>query len=117
MKVLKIITNIFYATGCIIVLVLGAISVFGSGEPVFPEAMIPYSWRETAFIWLAVGSVPMLAACFAVFFLNRTYFKPKKLIYKLTVFIPGMVCLCCAVFILAFIAYWYIGFFIVNVLR
>jgi hypothetical protein len=61
-KTIKYLANAVYAVGVAIFLGLGATALFGSREYIDPEAMIPTTWRERAFWWLAMGAIPMLLA-------------------------------------------------------
>ncbi|WP_207753455.1 hypothetical protein [Sporosalibacterium faouarense] len=69
-KTIKIISNVIYTAGIITVLYLGVICLFGSNEVVDSTAMIPFTWKERAFIWIALGTVPMNIACIAVYKFN-----------------------------------------------
>ena len=108
MKHFKTISNIVYTIGCIMVLVLGFTCFLGPKEIVNPNAMLLISFREQAFYLLAFGSVPMLAACFAVYFLNKIHLQQKKLLKFFLVFIPGIICAGCVIFIIGVVLYGFI---------
>ena len=110
MKAFKIISNIIYAIGCVIVLLLVLMCFFGPTEIYNPNAMLPHSWREQAFYVLAFGTFPMLAACFAVYFSNKMHKQSKKALKFFAVFAPGIICLGCILFIIGVI----IAAFIIN---
>jgi len=69
-KTVRIIFNSIYGIGAAIVIALCGIALFGSDQPVNPDAMIPLSPKEQAFIWLVFGTIPMLLACMAVYKFN-----------------------------------------------
>lgn len=81
---LKIASSIIYIVGAIITLVLSIIFLFRCQMVLNPEAMLPMHLYEQAFIWLSVGAVPMLAACFGVYhsydISNSTYLKRKAIL-------------------------------------
>lgn len=95
----RVLSNVVYGIGAAIALALGLIACFGSNEPVFPEAMLPYSQKELAFLWLSLGAIPMMAACFAVYKFNALGNGPHKVRNCILVFLPGFVCCACALFI------------------
>ena len=108
MKLFKTFSNMVYIMGCVVVLALSFMCLFGSKEMVNPEAMLPHSWREQAFYWLAFGSVPMLAACFSVWVSNRIYQQSNNILKFFLVFIPGIICSGCALFTIGVILYGFI---------
>ena len=99
-KTLKIISNAVYTVGVVIVLCLGTISIFGSNEPINSTAMIPFTWKEQAFIWLALGTVPMLLACMAVYKFNVIKSCAHKKRNFIFIFLPGFICSACALFLI-----------------
>ena len=102
----KIISVGVYAVGAAIVLCLGAVALFGSTETAFPESMLLLSWREVAFAWLMWGSIPMLAACGAVYaFCDIKNSLHKRRNFWL-IFLPGFICFGCA---LSIIGLWIVG--------
>lgn len=110
-KTIKITANIIYAVGAIIALVLVCVFLFGSSEPLNPEAMIAFSWKEQAFIGLAIGSIPMFLACMAVYRFNNVKESPNKKRTFCLVFLPGFVCGACALFIVGILATGYVNMF------
>ena len=99
-KALKFAANSVYTVGVAIALCLGTISLFGSNQVVYPEAMIPYTWREQAFIWLAFGTVPMLLSCMAVYACNNIKNSTNKKRDFIFIFLPGFICSACALFVI-----------------
>jgi len=99
----RIISKAVYFCGVLMVMFLGLISLFGSKSPIFPEAMIAYSWRESAFIWLAFGSVPMLIACAAA---RRQFGGSRK--KHAIIFLPGLISGGCGMYIFGLIAVMYV---------
>ena len=70
LKTARILSDIVYGIGAAIVITLFGITLFGSDQPANPDAMIPASPKELAFIWLAIGTILMLPACMAVYKFN-----------------------------------------------
>ena len=102
-KTLKIVTNAVYTVGVVITLCLGTISLFGSNKSIDPTAMIPITWKERAFIWLALGTVPMLMACMAVYKFNAIKNSTHKKRNFILIFLPGFICSACAIFVIGVI--------------
>ena len=98
-----IIANTVYAIGVMLVICLGSIALFGSGEPVNPDSMMRYSWRNMAFFSLAIGTIPMLAACTAVYKLNNVKSSARKKSRFLLLFLPGFICSACMLFVIGII--------------
>lgn len=98
-KSVKIISNIVYGIGVIIVICLAFTALFGSDRITNPDAMIPLTWKERAFIWMAAGSIPMLLACMAVYKLNELKNSTHKKSYFFIIFLPGFICGACLLFI------------------
>ena len=111
-KPIKITANIIYSLGVIIVLMLGCMFLFGSREPINPEAMLAFSWREQAFIGLAFGSIPMLLASFFVYRFNNIKESPHKKWLFCLIFLPGFICGACALYIAGILAGGYINMFV-----
>ena len=99
-KTARIISNIVYGIGVVIAVSLGCIALFGSTQMVNPDAMLPFTWKEQAFMWLAFGTIPMLLACMAVYKFNVI----KNCLHKkrnfFLIFLPGFICAACALFII-----------------
>ncbi len=111
-KTLKIISNIAYIVGVVITLCLGIISLFGTNEIINSTAMIPFTWKEQAFIWLAFGTVPMILACMAVYkfsAINNSTHKKRNFIF---IFLPGFVCSACALYVIGVIIVGMINTFV-----
>ncbi|MDR2734379.1 MAG: hypothetical protein LBC99_07020 [Spirochaetota bacterium] len=104
MRWLKILTNIIYAIGVFHVLCFVGIFLFAPDEPANPDAMLPLTWSENAVMWLAVGSIPMLLACIAAFYCNRIQESEHTKRNAILIFLPGFICLLCALIVLGMIA-------------
>ena len=111
-KILRIISNAVYTVGVVIVLYLATISIFGSNEPINSTAMIPFTWKEHAFIWLALGIVPMLLACMAVYKFNDIKISTHKNRNFIFIFLPGFICSACALFVIGVIIVGMINSFV-----
>lgn len=110
-KFAKNISNIIYLIGVAITLTLVIVFFFGSDEAVYPNNMMPYSWKETAFICLALGSIPMLLACMAVYKFNEIKNNIHKKRNCILIFFPCFICGACALYILRLIIIFFINFF------
>jgi hypothetical protein len=103
----KTISNLIYCFGVGVALTLGSLALFGSHEFVNPGAMLPITIREQAFIALAVGSIPMLLACMAVYKFNRIKTSLHQKRNFALIFLPGFLCGGCALFIVGLLALLY----------
>ncbi|HHW23000.1 MAG TPA: hypothetical protein GXX26_08990 [Clostridiaceae bacterium] len=99
-KSARIISNIVYGIGVAIVISLVCIALFGPAQYANPDAMIPLTWKELAFIWLSFGSIPMLLACMAVYKFNAIKNTANKKRKFILIFLPGFICGACALFII-----------------
>ncbi|HEX3027802.1 MAG TPA: hypothetical protein VHT34_00500 [Clostridia bacterium] len=99
-RTLKVISNIVYGVGALITLCLGIISIFGPSGTANPEAMIPFTLKDKAFIWLAAGAIPMLLACMAVYKLNGVKNSTHKKRNVFLIFLPGFFCSLYALFLI-----------------
>ena len=108
----RIIANIVYYFGASIALILLCIGIFGPNTPINPEAMLPVTWREAAFCWLAFGSFPMLLASMAFYKFNIIKNSAHKKRDAAFVFLPCLVCFICAAVCMGMIA-----IIIINALR
>ncbi|HOQ08171.1 MAG TPA: hypothetical protein PLP87_10275 [Clostridiales bacterium] len=110
----RIISNCIYGIGVTIVLALCGIFLFGSNQPVNPDAMLPFSWKELAFIWLAFGTIPMLLACVAVYNFNAIKNSPGRKLHFALVFLPGFICGACALYIAGMVIYGLIDYYLLR---
>lgn len=99
-KTARIISNTFYGLGAVMAASLVCIALFGPTQVVSTDAMLPFTWKERAFIWLALGSIPMLLTCIAVYKLNVTENSVHKKRNFFLIFAPGFICAACALFII-----------------
>lgn len=113
-KAARIINDIVYGTGTIITAALCCLALFGSTQPVNPDAMLPISWREQAFNWLAFGTMPMLLACIAVYRINKLNNSPAKIRNFVLIFIPGFICGTCAIVITGAVLLGMLKYFLLN---
>lgn len=102
-KTLKIVSNVVYISGVVFTLCLSIICLFGANESINPEAMIPITWKEQAFIGLAVGTVPMILACTAVYKFNGIKKGTHKKRNFFFIFLPGFICSACAIYVVGVI--------------
>jgi|AGTN01.2.fsa_nt_gi hypothetical protein len=103
-RAIKTISNIVYAIGVAIVLSLSAIALFGSNEIINPDAMLPISWREQAFMWLVFGTIPMLLACMAVYKFNDIKNSSHRKRGFILIFLSGFICSACALYVIGQLA-------------
>ncbi len=113
-KLVRIFVNTMYFIGAAITLVLTIIFLFGSNEIVNSEAMLPRTWKEEAFVWLALGSVPMLLACAGVYSLYDIKNSLHKKRNFLLLFLPGFICSACMIFIIGLFTLGMINSFILH---
>lgn len=113
-KTVRVISNSIYGIGSAVVLILGTLALFGPNEAVSPMAMIPFTYRELAFLWLAFGTIPMVLACMAVYKFNDIRNCARKKRYFLLIFLPGFICMACALFAIGVIIAGYINSFILR---
>ena len=110
-KTARMTANIIYAVGVVIALALVCVFIFGSSNPINPEAMVAFSLKDQAFIGLAIGSIPMLLACMAVYKFSKVKESSHKKRTFCLVFLPGFVCGACALFIVGLLIAGYINMF------
>lgn len=100
---------------CVIIAVsLGFIALFGSTQPVNPDAMLPITRKEQAFIWLAFGSIPMLLACMAEYKFNgikNSFHKKRNFVL---VFLPGFICSACAIYTISVVLVGMVNSFLLQ---
>ena len=109
-KLAKIVASVIYFVGTAIVLVLGVICLFGPRTEIFPDAMVPLTWREQAFVYLAIGTLPMLLACVFFFISKFNAIKNgrRKLVKSAAIFLPGAICLGCLLYIIGLLFWGYL---------
>ena len=83
-------------------------------NPMNPEAMIPFTFKDRIFMLTAIFSVPMMLTCAAFYRVNKISAKPNKGILFTLIFLPGIVCAGCALFIIGIILAGFINSFILN---
>jgi len=112
----KIFSIITYSIGANIVLGLAAIWLFGPDKPINPDSMLPITWRDNAFVGLALGCIPMLLACIAAYAFNRNFIQnsahPKR--NSFLIFLPGIICLICALVVIGALAIGYAKWIIMQ---
>jgi hypothetical protein len=113
-KFWKMVATIIYIIGTLITFILFVVYLSHTKIVLNPNAMIPMYLYEEAFIWLAFGVIPMALACYAVY---RSYgicecFNAKRNTFL--IFIPSMICGCCAVFIIGIIVFGMFNSFVLN---
>ena len=113
-KILKIIWGSIYCIGTCITLILSIVFLSGSDIIINPNAMLPIKLNEQAFELLAFGAIPMVVACDMV---HKIYEIKKSYYYKrntLIIFMPGIICISCAIFIFAILFIGVINTFIIH---
>lgn len=98
-KAARYAADAIYGLGTFIVCVLGGIALSHSNKVLFPDAMMPMQMWELAINWLAWGTIPMAAACLAVYQCNRIKDSVHSMRNGILIFLPGIICLGCMVFI------------------
>ncbi|MDR3311115.1 MAG: hypothetical protein LBS90_07190 [Oscillospiraceae bacterium] len=107
-RLLKTAAKIVYCAGTAIVLTLSVVFIFGAHSVPYPRSMMAYSWREIAFLYMAFGSPPMLAACCALYGFCGLRERPHRKRSFVLVFIPGFICAACALYIIGIIIAAYV---------
>lgn len=113
-KTARIISNIVYGIGVVITVSLGCIALFGSTQMINPDAMLPFTWKEQAFIWLAFGAIPMLFACMSVYKFNAIKNSLHKKRNFFLIFLPGFICAACALFIIGLLIAGMVNSFLLH---
>ena len=103
-KIAKIIANTVYLLGTLVFAILICLFIFGADYVPFPDAMLPSSMREIAFIWLAIGTTPMLLSCIAVYRFNNIKESEHTKRILILIFLPAFLCGICLLVVLALIA-------------
>ena len=98
-KAAKIVSNLAYSIGVVIFVTLVLLYIFGAKYVPFPNNMLPLSLREIAFEYAALGAIPMIAACIAVYCFNDVKKSSHKKRNTVIIFFPGVVCGICFLFI------------------
>jgi len=96
-NLIRILALVIYAVGCVSVFYFGILSIFGSDAIVNPEAMLPVTQRESAFMNLAIGALPMVLSCACV----QCFCKLNRKISVALIYLPGVVAGGCLLFIFA----------------
>lgn len=112
-KAAKVVSNIVYGVGAVITAALVGIAIFGSTKAVNPDVMLPMTWKEQAFMWLAFGTVPMLLACMAVYKFNEVRNSTNRKRNFILIFLPGFICSVCALYVIGVIAVGMVNSFLV----
>ncbi len=113
-KTVRVIFNSIYGIGSAAVFILGTIALFGPNEAVSPMAMIPFTYRELAFLWLAFGTVPMVLACVAVYQCNDIRNSARRKRNFILIFLPGFICSACALYGIGIMIAGYIHSFVLR---
>lgn len=108
LKISKILANIIYGIGVAIFVALFLMYIFGADYIPNPEAMLPSTLSEIAFICAAVGALPLMGISMAVYRLNDINKHANKKVYRAIIFFPGLVCSGCFLFIVGVIVVMYI---------
>lgn len=113
-KIVKIIWGNVYFIGTCITLMLSILFLSGSDIIINPDAMLPIKLNEQAFELLAFGAIPMVIACYMVY---KVYEIKKSDHYKrniIIIFMPGIICVSCAIFIFDILFIGMINTFIIH---
>lgn len=113
-KSARIISNIVYCIGVAIVISLACIALFGSAQITNPDAMLPFTWKERAFIWLSFGTIPMLLACMAVYKFNGIKNSTQKKRHFFLILLPGIICGACALYIIGLLIVGMVNSFLLH---
>ena len=111
MSALKMIANVMYSVGIVICVVLAYFVLFGANLIPYPDpnAMIQWSMHEYAIVGLAVGAIPMILACMAVYKFNKIKQSQHRKRNLLLVFLPGFLCGVSLLTVIGFYIYLLVG--------
>ena len=113
-KIPKMIWGAIYSIGTFITLLLSIVLLSRSEIIINQESMIPFQLYEQGFILLALGSIPMVISCYMVY---KIYEIKKSYHHKrnsIIIFIPGIICVSCAIFIFGLLFVGMINSFILH---
>jgi len=92
-KGIKILVNTVYTIGAVCVLILVILLFFG-------DVLIPFDYEKqmvpvsiSAWLLLMFGTIPMIIACVAVYFVNDLKNGAHRIRSFTLVFLPGLICL------------------------
>ena len=113
-KISKIIFGVIYSIGTCITLLLSIIYLSRSDIIINPDAMLPFKLYEQAFMLLVFGSIPMVLACYVVYkvYEIKNSDHPKR--NRIIIFVPGIICVSCAIFMFGLLFVGMINSFILN---
>ena len=103
-KYKQIILKTMYLVGALLVLILLVATICGPTHIVNPSAMIPMTYREVAFVYLAISSVPMVPISYLYYKEIKKKGRLKSIYASIFLFIPAMVSLFCTFYIFSIIA-------------
>jgi hypothetical protein len=97
-KLSKIISGAVFGLGVTAVVMLVLMALIGGDAQPNSDAMITFSYKEIASLWLAFGAIPMIAACIFVYRLNNIRHSANRKLKTLLVFLPSVLPVICALF-------------------
>lgn len=97
----KLLSGLVYGAGVLTVLCLLVLWAAQSQFVPFPDAMLPSTLSELAFGWLALGTLPMLLACFALYRCWGLADSQHPRRSLCLVLLPGLLCALCLLVILS----------------
>jgi hypothetical protein len=114
MKYSKIIISVVYAFGVVIFIVLIAMFLIGPSKAINPNAMIPYTWKDRAFIAMGFVALPLLITSCLFYRTHDIKNSPTKKRDTILIFIPGVLCLLCTLFLLGLFSYMLISGYLIH---
>lgn len=113
-KISKMIWGVIYSIGTCITLLLSIVFLSRSDIIINQEAMLPFQLYEQAFILLVFGAIPMVIACYMVYkvYEIKKSYQPKR--NRIIIFIPGIICVSCAIFMFGLLFVGMINSFILH---
>ena len=113
-KIPKMIWGAIYVIGTCITLLLSIVFLSHSDIITNQEAMIPFQLYEQAFILLAFGAIPIVIACYMVCKVYEIKKGYHHKINRIIIFIPGIICVSCAIFMFVLLFFGMINSFVLN---
>jgi hypothetical protein len=111
-RIVKIISNTIYGIGVAFVIACVAGVFFGKGVIPHPESLFRITLQDIAALCLAIGSIPMILACMAVYKFNCIKTTPKKKRNFILIFLPGFICAASVLIFIILLIFFYIYSFI-----
>ncbi|BBF43726.1 hypothetical protein lbkm_2414 [Lachnospiraceae bacterium KM106-2] len=102
-RVAKTIVRCSYMIGVVAVTLLVIIVLSNSKKLVDPDAMLPTTYQEAAFVWLAIGTIPMLLASIGAYYFGDLKTRIHNKIGMIGFWLPSAICGSCLIYIIGIV--------------